>query len=449
MSNQHKSTSITKQVWFQAALIFVVSFILRLLFLAYKLDFELRIVDQADMLQAGGSDAWGWLAYGLHFTTKGFSDYWMMAIRPPLYPLSAALVYGLGGGHTAVAILQVIFGALTPVLGYFAARLVFLRIDSLPRKESLAFGAGLVMAFDPASVSAGATLLSEPLFNLMMTAFLLCLIAYLIKNHWSWLLLTALFMALSMLARPTAIYIWLLMPFVFVPLVKQWWKPALLLLVVGLAVNFGWSYRNLVHRGVFTYSMQPNFTLLFLRALSAEYLATGASTDDIQKDYTFEVLTRVGEDVDRDDLSSESFWQFHAASSPEIYETMGQVARERLLTYWPFAAAGTVVGAWRMYALTLTLPVWTRPIEILYHIALYGLMLFGAWSSFRNKQWLMLLTCGLLIFYVTGLTLASQTSAMDTRMRSPVSIPIIILAVYGFAILRRQLQSRAASPVPE
>lgn len=428
-----------KRVWLNALAIFVLSFALRLLFLAYKLDFDLSIVDQADMVQAGGSDAWGWLAYGLHFTTNGFSDYWMMAIRPPLYPLSAALVYALGGGHLAVAILQVVFGALTPVLGYFAARLLFLRLPSLNAPENWAFAAGLLIAVDPASVSAGATLLSEPLFNLMMTAFFLCLILYLVKQHWGWLALTALFMALSILARPTAIYIWLLMPFVFVPLVKQWWRPALALLIVGLGVSFAWSYRNLVERGVFTYSMQPNFTLLFLRALSAEYLATGASTDDIQKDYTYEVLTRVGEDVDRDALTSEDFWQFHAASSPEIYATMGEVARERLLQYWPFAAAGTFVGAWRMYALTLTLPTWTRPLEIIYHIGLYGLMLFGAWQSFRQRQWLLLLTCGMLIFYVTALTLVSQTSAMDTRMRSPVSAPIIILAVFGYVSLRTSI----------
>ncbi len=442
MTNSQTSSSLTRRIWFRALIIFVIAFALRLLFLAYKLDFDLRIIDRADMLQAGGSDAWGWLAYGLHFTTSGVTDYWMMAIRPPLYPLSAALVYALGGGHTAVAILQVVFGALTPVVGYFTARLLFQRIESLQNPEAWAFGAGILMAVDPASVSAGATLLSEPLFNLMITVFLLCLIAYLVTERWSWLLLTSLFMALSMLARPTAIYIWLLMPLVFVPLVKQWWKPALLLLVVGIGVNFGWSYRNLVHRGVFTYSMQPNFTLLFLRALSAEYLATNASTDQIQIDYTFEVLTRIGEDVDRSDLNAESFWQFHAASSPEIYETMGQVARERLLQYWPYAAAGTVVGAWRMYALTLTLPAWSRPLEILYHAGLYSLMLAGTWFSFRRKNWLVLLTCGLLIFYVTGLTLASQTSAMDTRMRSPVSTPIIVLAVYGFAILRDYVQQR-------
>jgi len=432
----------TRRIVINALIIFAAALAIRWLFFAYRLDFDLYIRDFDDTIRAGGSDVRGWLGYANHFVNAGTLDYWMMGIRPPLYPLSVAAVFALGGGYLAAAGLQIFFGALAPVLGYLMARILFVGALQQEHGELLALAAGLLMVVDPASVSAGAVLLSEPLFNLLMTAFLLSLSVFVVRGGWANILLAALWMALTMLTRPTAIYLWIMAPFVLAPLVKQWWKPALILAIVGIGVNLAWGYRNYVDRGVYTYSMQTNFTLLFLRALSAEHLATGATTDEIQKAYTYELLTRIGEDVSEDEITSEDFWQFHVASTPEIYSEMGKLARERLVRYWFWAAVGTFAGAWRMFALTLTLPQWARPIELIYHVILYGLAVSGGWKAFHRRQWNMLLLCALPILYITGLTLASQTSAMDTRMRSPVSGPIIILAVYGFVHLQSMWQAQ-------
>ena len=89
-----------------------------------------------------------------------------------------------------------------------------------------------------------------------------------------------------------------------------------------------------------------------------------------------------------------------------------------------------------MFGLTLQLPSWFRPIELIYHAMLYGLMVVGAWRAFRARQWELLLITGVPILYITGLTLISQTSAMDTRMRTPITAPIAILVGYGVAMLR-------------
>jgi hypothetical protein len=79
--------------------------------------------------------------------------------------------------------------------------------------------------------------------------------------------LCGLWLALSMWTRNTSIYFWLVTPVIFFLLVRRWWQPSLALAGVGLAVLLGWSYRNLVYTGVFTYSLQTNFQLLFLRAV--------------------------------------------------------------------------------------------------------------------------------------------------------------------------------------
>lgn len=128
-------------------------------------------------------------------------------------------------------------------------------------------------------------------------------------------------------------------------------------------------------------------------------------------------------------------WNFLSAPTPELYATMGQMARERLIAYWPYAIGGTAVGAWRVFAQTTTLPRWFTPIELLYHAVLYSLTMIGAWRAFRLRDWPLLMIAGVPILYVTGLTLVSQVSGMDTRMRTPISVPIILFAAYGAVFL--------------
>jgi hypothetical protein len=234
-----------------------------------------------------------------------------------------------------------------------------------------------------------------------------------------------------MFTRPTAIYFWLVAPLILAPLVRAWWRPALALAAVGLAVYLGWSARNLYYRGVFTYSLQTNFSLLFLRAISAEHLATGADTNDLQVAYVQHLYESVGDTESAALAVPEHFWRFLVADDPAIYAEMGRLARQKLLQYWPYAVLGTGVGAWRMFGLTTSLPGWFAPVELLYHALLYGLAVWGGWQAFRRKDWLLLLVTAIPILYVTGLTLLSQTSAMDTRMRTPITAFIAILAVYG------------------
>jgi 4-amino-4-deoxy-L-arabinose transferase-like glycosyltransferase len=403
--------------------IFALGLLVRGLLLAYRL-----LVVGTPVRSLGGSDVAGWLGMASHFRFD-FS-YWLMGARPPLFPMMVALIRHLGGSTLAVVIVQIILGALTAVLGALLADRL-LRATALPNPHRLAVIAGIIIALDPASVSTSATLLAEPLFNLLFVACLLSLTIFIQENRWRALILAALWLAAAMFTRPTAIYFWLVAPLILAPLVRAWWRPALALAAVGLAVYLGWSARNLHYRGVFTYSLQTNFSLLFLRAISAEHLATGADTNDLQVAYVQHLYQSVGDTESAELAVPEHFWRFLVADSPALYAEMGRMARQKLLQYWPYAVLGTGVGAWRMFGLTTSLPGWFKPIELLYHVLLYGFATWGFWGAFRRKDWLLLLVTAIPILYVTGLTLLSQTSAMDTRMRTPITAFIAILAVYG------------------
>ncbi len=414
----------------------------------YHQSLQIEALGGVGLTAFGGSDVPGWLGMTQYFIEQGGLAYGLMGTRPPLFPLTVALVYILGGSALHGAALQTVFGAVTPVIGYLLAHNLLVRSARLERPERLALVAGGVMALDPASVAASTSLLSEPLFNLAFTACILHLTLFTERPRWLHALFASLWLGAAMLTRPTAIYFWVIAPLMLAPLVRRWWRPAIGLIGVGLAVYLGWSARNLRYQGVFTYSMQTNFSLLFLRAVSAEHMATGRPVDDLYVEYVRELYASVGDTEAANQVEPWMFWNFLPAPSSELYARMGEMAREKLLQYWPYALASTPIGIWRMFGVTLAFPGWFAPFELVYHALLYSLMLFGAWSATRRHDWRLLLMTGAPVLYVTGLTLASQISAMDTRMRTPISVPIIILAVYGLGVALERIgrKQTAANP---
>lgn len=414
--------------WRDVAIVAGISLVVRLLL------FAVRTSPGPNQFQDIGGDSGWWLEMAKSlYHARDFSP-WQLGARPPLFPLSVDLVYALGGSDSAALLLQTLFGAATPILGYLMAGRLLSRVESVAQPLRLALIAGGVMAIEPALISNSVALMAEPLFNLLFTACLLHLTIYIQDGKWQHLALSALWMALSMWTRNSTIYFWVVTPVIFFLLMRRWWQPALALAAVGLAVYVAWSYRNQVYTGVFTYSLQTNFQLLFLRAVSAEHLTTGAPVTKLYVDYIHEVYRRVGDlQGAQAQLGPTPFWDFLVAKTPQIYAAMGQLAIEKLRQYWLLAVLGTGNGLLRMFSITVHMPDWVTPIEVLYRVALYGFMGAGAWIAWVRRERALLTLTGIPILYITGLTMVSQVSALDTRMASPILIPIIILAAAGFA----------------
>jgi 4-amino-4-deoxy-L-arabinose transferase-like glycosyltransferase len=397
----------------------------------------------------GSSDVEGWLGIASHIARKWDYSYWLLASRSPLFPTMLAVISALGGSLVHAGIIQVIIGALTALLGYRLA----LRLTSGP---GAALIAGLIMAVDLASVAYSASLLSEPLFNLLLVAGMLNLIIYLQNGTWPHTLLAGILLALATLARPTTLYFWLALVVVYILLGRRWRRGYAMLAVPCLAASLGWCAHNYAQNGIFTFSTGSTFNLLFLRALSAEHLATGREVGELHREYVAEIETRLGHPLEAEQVDEDAFWGYLVQEDPRENRIMRQMAIERYLRYPLTYLAATPIGLARMYGLTLYLPR-MHALEVVYHIALYGAAGFGvilAWREVRprlkfkppslieslrglrdDRTWVRLVVCGLWIVYFTAITLVSQTSAMDTRMRTPVTVPLAILAAEGLSAL--------------
>ena len=104
-----------------------------------------------------------------------------------------------------------------------------------------------------------------------------------------------------------------------------------------------------------------------------------------------------------------------------------------LQAYWahPIEYFATLpVGLYRMYAFSAAYGSPNLP-ELVFNLGLYDLAVLGAYHAWRKQQRQTWTLKGLLISYVTVATLISQTSGMDTRMRTSITFALAILAAVG------------------
>jgi 4-amino-4-deoxy-L-arabinose transferase-like glycosyltransferase len=174
-----------------------------------------------------------------------------MLFRTPGYPFFLAAVYLLGGNHTAVAVVQLvlslsatllIFGIVRRVTGTRWAgvlAVLFYTLDYIHYYHSLNIGADVLFAY-----------------LLLVSAF------FLVKwmtdhRRWRWFLLTAVFLQLAGLVKPTLMYYLMILAAVLLLLTllkKLSWK-SLVTYLVTFAVCFGgWCARNYAQSGYFMLS---------------------------------------------------------------------------------------------------------------------------------------------------------------------------------------------------
>lgn len=383
----------------------------------------------------GHSDAADYLNIGRYFSL----NHRLLAARPPLHPLVIALVYRLGGTEVHAAILQVIFGALTAVVAYDLAR-------RLLANRRAALLAGLLIAVDLASVCYTAGLNAEALSNLLFTASLLTLVVYLQERRWRAILLSAVWLSLSSLARPTSVYFWVPAGLILYVLsrpatrlgppdaARRWWQHYAAYVAICLSVILAWSARNYVYRGLFTFSVDGYYSMLFYRAVAVESRASGITPQEATRNYVVEIETALG-NPDVDGFTSVDKNRYFPPTSAEAY---AEVKRQALRAYVEHPALSllvTVFGLGRMYAYSESLPPGVHPFEVAYNLVLYAFAAWGAWLAYRKRDWPLLLLTLLPVLYVSGLTVFAATAGVDTRMRTPITPLIAILAAQGITSL--------------
>ena len=161
-----------------------------------------------------------------------------------------------------------------------------------------------------------------------------------------------------------------------------------------------------------------------------ERLATNKQPDLIRREFALEIEHRLSNSFTLGQIDWGYYWNNFAPEDGRRVRVMRTIALE---VYWahPFEYIATMpVGIYRMYAYTGVYgsPFWP---EALYNLMLYALALLGAYHAWRKQQRLTWALNSLLIGYVTLATLISQTSGMDTRMRTSITFALAILAAAG------------------
>ncbi|MBI3362123.1 MAG: glycosyltransferase family 39 protein [Chloroflexi bacterium] len=359
--------------------------------------------------------------------------------RPPLFPLVVFGVRSLfGDAPVYVAITNTLFSSLTCVVGYDLAK----RFSGDIRVPLLT---ALILALDPTLAVVATFVQAEPLANLLLGLSLLSLARLVQERQPAEALWAGLWLALSALARPTSLYFAAAAVAIFILLLPRatWWRYFIIFAILPVAAGFGWTWRNYQTAGVFTYASVADFNMLYYRAVAVEHWATGEDPDAIRQRYAWEVEQRVESGVPREKIDSGYFWINFAPQDQRRLTAMRDIAIKVYLAY-PFWYVATIpIGLYNMLATSMELPVW-RPVEIGLNVVFYLFALRGLWLAWRaGRRDLAIISLTTILYFIAA-TLASQTTGMSTRMRSPFTILLAVLAAEGI-VAPLALRSRRAS----
>ncbi len=414
----------------ELAIIFILGWALRFGLMVYRL----TVLDSTPLENSPQAVEYHNLGRALLYRWE-WSNYYFAA-RPPLMPLLIAGLYAIfGEAPIAVALVNITLSAATAVVAVGVA-------SRLTTDRWVARLAGLWAAIDPASVANSINLQAETLANFCLALAMLWLAATVQHRRLRDAALAGLWLALATLARPTTIYLFIFCLPLFVLLIKPW--PRLYLAFAALPVLFIllWSARNLNYMGEFTYSSLSDFNLLFYRAVSVERWANGGKSDDvIRREFAAEVERRLGTPVDPSLVDAGFFWRNIAPEDGRRVKIMRAMALEVFQAHPVWYFATIPVGLYHMYAYT---EMYGSPFlpELIFNLLFYAAAVSGVVISWRRRWWLALLLPATVIGYITLATMVSQTSGMDTRMRTSTTTAMAVLAAVGLSALFRARRNR-------
>lgn len=388
----------------------------------------LRHTDDLGAFQAG--DYTLYRIGGEHIRAEGDFTNSLFLLRPPLFPLTVAV---LGVNDQLVLLANALIGSMLAPLTVVFARQLGLSVR-------LALLAGLIVALDPASVVYSSFLGPEPLAN----AFLLLMMVALLygfrqRTHRREVILgmvAGLTLTLSVLARPAAFLIWTGLGGWLLLIDRRRWRLVAAYTLTSIIGISAWIVHNEIVFDNPTVSTVSSYNLLYYRAASVEHWATGHDMDTVYTDLARRVEARMGRDTSQVDTSTR---HHHYAGSAKLTRAMNGIAFETFINN-PLEYLYTLpIGVARMFGFTNLLPNWTLVFEVLWNAALILGAVAGLWIAYRQQHWLLFWGVTLTAAYFTIGTLFVQTSGLDTRMRTmfaPHLATACALAIGAFLVQR-------------
>jgi 4-amino-4-deoxy-L-arabinose transferase-like glycosyltransferase len=254
--------------------VFALALIVRLIFFAASF-----YADHGNLVAAvQGADGYYVISeniiQGHGYSSEGGPPYTPNAIRPPVMPYFLALLYSLGDTYWTPLLVEIVLGALLPVIGMRIAQYVV-------RSRSVAVAAGIFLALEPFSIAFASLFYSETVFTFFLLLSLWAFCVYLERGRWHELFLSAGLLGLAVLTKPTAQYVIILYAAVLLwqarHAIRNAMPRVLVLVVVFLLVLSPWLYRNYITFGVVALSPQLSEQLSAILVPSVLSIANGTS----------------------------------------------------------------------------------------------------------------------------------------------------------------------------
>ncbi|MGV8084612.1 MAG: ArnT family glycosyltransferase [Coriobacteriia bacterium] len=397
---------------------------LAMLALLFALSFGARAA--YNLLFVGSSyepvaDALDYHTIAVHLAQGGgyrLGDGTLTASRPPLFPLVLAGSYRLFGvSYTVGLLLEAFIGAAVALAVYWLGKLAF--------GIGTGLFAGLVAATYPLLIFAGSSLLTEPLFVLLVTmSAAAALRALRLETAGSYLFSGAL-IGLACLTRPNGM---LLLPAVLVWLLlahrgawRRRLRDGLLVTIAACAIVSPWVVRNAIVFGQLIPSTTMGGTVLLGayndRILSDASLHGGWISPCETNEFSWSChLDEVSRDRVQTSLALE-FIATHPADLPRM-------------VWWRF------VTFWHLYPFTRGFPA---NVGFYYYVVVAILALPGFWLARRSWRSAGVIWAVIACFMASGIAFWA-----DFRMRAPAEPALIVMASVTVATVLERLTRRNA-----
>lgn len=362
-------------------------------------------------------------------------------LRPPLFPLLAA----------ALDLEPLLILTVNILLATGIIPLTYLLANQFDPPEKLSLLSALIVAIDPTSVKYSGVLLAVPLANFLLALAFLTMMKIrgedklIAALYWGFL--SGSLIVLSALTRSAAYLLWLPMA-LWAGFARRTVAGGRILataaLVVPAMLGVGlWMQHNATHLKNGSFTTIGTYNLLYYRAASVLYQATGQEIDAVYAELARRVEAKLGKDTAEITASKR---HEHYTGSPEQQNAMTEVAIGVFLEYPLYYALTIPVGLYRMVIRVSGPLVWPGAV---WNLALIFASAIGLWRLAREKNWAAAAFLALPCVYFIGGALLVCTSCADTRARVMITPLLAVMAAYGgLHWLNRRIRASAGPSRP-
>lgn len=345
-------------------------------------------------------------------------------LRTPGYPLLIHFVYAtVGEKPWAVILVQVVLGVFTVWLTYVVGLEFF-----GPRAARLA---SLALAIDPISIIMTNYLMAEALFTCVLVAGFLCWSRALRQRSHGWSAEAGILLGASVLIRPVAMYLAVVLVPVGLVLCRDRWATRLaligvFLLTFALPVG-GWIIRNHRVTGVPIVSTVEGINLLYYRAAGAVAEDEGLSWSEARRRLRVTFEERIQAGMNRAELSRHArLLAFETLINHPVGAGVAAVkGAARLLTGPGKESLFRLLGAAEPYEIESGLHAFLVGLEILVLVIIMLGAALGCYRLLRSRRYFEVIAVVSVIFYFVA---ASAGLEAFSRFRAPIMPYFALLA---------------------